>query len=197
MTRPLLTGIDPAKLRQLQARAKRRRASVRLTSAIARDPQTGTIRRGRVEREAFGIRLYLPKFLPSPNQWHWAPWWQKSRIKAAWVEVIRVTAIDNSAAGTRLAALSTPAGALGWMAPPPPVRARVDITRQVATAQKLIRDDDNLSFAAKPLLDCIVQAGFLRGDSREEIDRHYDQVVSPDGLDWTVIAITVPEDQRC
>jgi hypothetical protein len=181
------------KVDQLLRRAARRRQQTRMEAAVTRDA-AGQVRRGRVERQAFGITLHLPKFLPSPNQWHWAPWWRKARIKAAWVEVIRVTAIDNSHAGTRLAALSTPAGALGWMAPPAPVRARVAITRQVATAQKLIHDDDNLSFAAKPLLDCVVEAGFLRGDSREEIDRHYDQVVSPDGLDWTVITITVPEE---
>jgi hypothetical protein len=190
--RPTVSGLEANRLRRMRARATRRRASVRLTTAFSRDPQTGAIRRGRVERVAFGLRLYLPKFLPSPNQWHWAPWWQKSRIKAAWAELIRVTAIDNSSAGTRLAALTTPAGALGWMAPP--VRARVVITRQVATGRKFIHDDDNLAFAAKPLLDCIVQAGFLRGDSREDVDRRCDQVVSADGLDWTVVAITVPED---
>ena len=187
------TGVDGRQLARAIGRATYRRQVGRLTRAFERDPKTGEIRCGRVERVARGVTLVLPKLLPSPNQWLWKPWQAKLRITAAWDDLIRVTAIDSSRAGARLARYTTPAGAVGWIAPPAPIVADVVVTRQVTTAAHFIRDDDNLPFAAKPLIDCLVSAGFLRGDSRQEIRRQCDQVVSPDGQPWTVVAITVSE----
>ncbi|MGE0363027.1 MAG: hypothetical protein AB7R67_20100 [Vicinamibacterales bacterium] len=192
--RAIPTGVDHRRLAGLVAKARYHRQTGRLTTVVERDPTTGQVRLGRVERVPRGITLVLPKLLPSPNQWHWKPWYVKRGIKAAWDALIRLTATDHSAAGRRLAMATTPAGALGWMAPPAPLLARVVVTRQVAHAGQFIADDDNLHFAAKPLIDCLVDAGFLRGDSRREIDRVTDQAVSPDGQPWTVIAITVPEE---
>lgn len=186
-------GMDDRAQAQRRARAAHRRQTARLTRAFERDPATGALRRGRVERVPRGLTLWLPKFLPSPNQWHWASWQTKARVKRAWEDLIRVTATDASAAGAASAGRTTPAGALGWIAPPGLVD--IAISRHVISAAHFIRDDDNLAFAAKPLVDCLVHAGFLRGDSRDEIRRACLQERSRDGQPWTVVAITVPEEE--
>jgi hypothetical protein len=192
--RPLWLRDGGPKVEQLLRRAAHRKRVVAMETGVARDPRTGALRRGRVERVAFGVTLHLPKRLPTPNRWLKLHWSTYARIKSAWAEVIRLAVLDSSSAGHRLALRTTLAGAMGWIAPP--VRARVRITRIVRHRRHFITDPDNRRFAGKALVDCLVDAGFLRDDSEDHIDLHVDQEVSTDGLDWTVVAITVPEDER-
>lgn len=187
-----VAGVAPAKLHDLKARAARQRKRRRLETGVSRDPQTGQVRRGRIERRAFGVTLHLPKRLEHGNDSDRVHWSRRYRMKAAWSELIQLAAYDSSAAGVRLARQTTPAGAMGWI--PPPGRALVVFTRLVPNEQHFVRDVDNLWWGGKALADCLVQAGFLRDDSMEVIDRRFAQAVSRDGLDWTVVAITVPEE---
>lgn len=76
---------------------------------------------------------------------------------------------------------------IGWTAPTN--RPIVRITRQVPSRRNFITDRENRLFAAKALVDCLVQAGFLANDREQDIDLQVPQVVSADGLDWTEIVI--------
>lgn len=164
----------------------------RLMASVVRDPKTGVVRRGRVERRAFGLTLHLPKRLESPNKWLWTSWQVKKRIVDAWALVIRQAVLDTPGVDAAAAVRVSPAGGAGWMAPP--VRVRVDVQRLVPSTRHFITDTThNLLFASKGVIDCVVKAGFLRDDSDRHIDLHSTQAVSPDGLDWTVITLTAPE----
>ena len=96
------------------------------------------------------------------------------------------TSIVNQAAW-RDRAIVTLAGRLDWA--PPSARVRITCRRLVSRASWLIKDDDNLRFAFKGLIDAVVGVGFLRGDSFREVARRYEQRVEPTGLDWTEIEI--------
>lgn len=171
---------------QLQRRQQRQRERQRLTEAFSRDPRTGVVRRGAVTFDAAVLTLRLPKRLESPNKWLWVHHQVKGRAKKAWATLIAVTTCDAIARPTR-AAFETPAAAFGWAAPDQ--RVQVTVRRLVARRSHFITDDDNLAFAGKGLMDCIVQAGFLRDDSREAIALQVEQAVSPDGQPWTEIEI--------
>jgi len=180
---------------RLQARASRRRELARMQSAVTVDPRTHRVRLARVERVARGITLHLPRRLDSPNRWLWTHWSTKAAVKNAWALAIRLAVLDSTTVERHLAVQVSPAAAMGWIAPP--ARARVAIERLVPSARHFITDRDNRTFAGKGLVDCLVQAGFLRDDTEDAIDLVVDQRVSPDRLDWTVVAITVPEDVSC
>lgn len=189
----------------------RQRQHRRLTDTVTRDPRTGQVRRGAIvvssaalcrcpalvchvhpSSKTCGMRvagrsitLRLPKRLEPPNVWLWAGWPTKRRAKRAWAALITRTACEQLGRLT-IADLASPASALGWTVPT--VRARVDVVRHVARGRG-ITDPDNLTFAAKGLLDCLVQAGFLRDDKATDIDLRVAQVPSVDGLDLTVVTI--------
>lgn len=171
---------------QIQRRQQRQRETQRLTDAFSRDPRTGVVRRGTVQCDGAALTLRLPKRLESPNKWLWVHHQIKGRAKKAWATLIAVTTCDAIARPTR-AAFETPAAAFGWASPDQ--RVRVTVRRLVARRSHFITDDDNLAFAGKGLIDCVVQAGFLRDDSRDAIALQVEQVVSPDGLPWTEIEI--------
>lgn len=177
-----IVGTRPRQVRRSKVRA--------LEAVITVDPKTGQRRRGRVERAAFTVALHLPKRLESANRWLWTHWRTKHRVSLAWAQVIVNAVLDTPGVNQGMAVRGTPAGAVGWMAPP--MRVRVDVQRLVPGPRHLIADRANLDFASKAVIDCVVKAGFLRDDSDEHIDLHSAQAVSADGLDWTVITITGP-----
>jgi hypothetical protein len=60
----------------------------------------------------------------------------------------------------------------------------------VPSARNFIRDDDNLRFAVKPLLDALKRQGYIKNDSRKWLEHPTPtQSVSPDGKDWTIVTI--------
>jgi hypothetical protein len=175
------------------ARSSAARTRQRLLASVSRDPHTGLIRRGRVERRAFEVVIRMPKRLESPNRWLWTSWMVKKRAVDAWAQAIRQAALDSSSVDwvALATAAVSPAASVGWLAPP--VRVRVTVERLVPSTRHLIKDSvHNLAFASKGVVDCVVKAGFLRDDSDRHIDLVCTQAVSPDGLDWTVITITAP-----
>lgn len=183
-----MTNRRPAAIRRSPSKARERQ---RLMASVERDPETGVVRRGRIERRAFGITLHLPKRLESPNKWLWTSWQVKKRIVDAWALVIRQAVIDTPCLDAAAAVRVSPAAGAGWMAPP--MRVRVEVQRLVPSARHFISDTThNLAFASKGVVDCVVKAGFLRDDSDRHIDLVCTQAVSPDRLDWTVIDIAAP-----
>jgi hypothetical protein len=69
-------------------------------------------------------------------------------------------------------------------------KQRVVVERQVASARNFIRDDDNLRFSVKPLLDALKRQGYIRNDSRKWLEHPTPtQSVSPDGKAWTLVTI--------
>jgi hypothetical protein len=167
------------------------KSRARLLASVGRDPKTGLLRRGRVERRAFQVVIRVPKRLESPNRWLWTSWMVKKRAVDAWAKAVRQAVLDTPGADFVTSAQVSPAAGVGWMAPP--VKVRVDVERLVPGTRHLIKDTvHNLAFASKGLVDCVVKAGFLRDDSDQHIDLHCTQAVSPDGLDWTVVTITAP-----
>lgn len=175
--------------------ATRRRSAAksraRLLASVGRDPKTGLLRRGCVERRAFQVAIRLPKRLESPNRWLWTSWQVKKRAVDAWATAIRRAVLETAGSDAAATVRVSPAAGVGWTAPP--VKVRVDCERLVPSTRHFITDTThNLNFASKGVVDCVVKAGFLRDDSDRHIDLHCTQAVSPDGLDWTVITITAP-----
>lgn len=163
----------------------------RLTSVIARHPVTFQVIPGWVERRPGRVVLYLPKRLESPNRWLWTHWRVKHAVSKAWAQVIQCAVLDTPGVDRAAAVTTSPAGGVGWIAPPH--RSRVEVKRLVPSERHFITDTThNLAFASKAVVDCVVKAGFLRDDSDRHIDLQCTQEVSPDGIDWTVIAITAP-----
>jgi hypothetical protein len=180
MPRPSTTG-----------RSSGARVRQRLLASVSRDPRTGLLRRGRVERRAFEVAIRLPKRLESPNRWLWTSWMVKKRAVDAWAQAIRQAVLDTPGVDWVAATQVSPAASVGWLAPP--VKVRVTVDRLVPSPRHLIKDSvHNLAFASKGVVDCVVKAGFLRDDSDQHIELVCTQAVSPDGLDWTVITITAP-----
>ena len=117
-----------------------------------------------------GMTLRLPRALVSPNQWNGRHWRVKHRLSQEWEWEL-------------IAARRGPRQ-------PASVRMRVTITRAVPNGRHVIRDDDNLRFCVKPLLDALTRQGFIRDDSRQWIDLPTPvQVIAPDGGAWTQIEL--------
>lgn len=140
------------------------------------------------------VTLRVPRALASPNTWNGRHWRVKHRISQDWETAIGAATVDlYQAAGQRVGlvaavcGMSGPKWALGYEAG----RMRVAITREVPSGRNFIRDDDNLRFSVKPLLDALKRLGYIRNDSRKWIELPTpEQRISTDGKYWTEITIT-------
>lgn len=143
------------------------------------------------------LRLRIPRELVSPNKWNGHHWRIKHRISQDWENAI-VSAVCDVFVSTNggidfpnaLMAACGPRKVLGYDAG----RVRVSVTREVPSGRNFIRDDDNLRFCVKPLLDALKRQGYIRNDSRKWIELMTpEQKVSADGKHWTEIAIEAIE----
>jgi len=143
---------------------------------------------------SMSLELLVPRRLLSPNATRGFHWSVRAREAIAW---------EHAIAGT------WPAEAASWiLAPREPKelfrrgrrlylrrekeRRTVSIVRRVPSRRNFILDDDNLTFAAKPVLDALVRLGLLTDDSRIWTRlAPVTQEVSGDGTDWTVIRLGV------
>jgi hypothetical protein len=128
------------------------------------------------------LTLKIPRRLESPNTWNGRHWRVKHQLSQIWegeilygnhwgdgVEGVVLT-FDGDGNQTQ--------------------RVRVTVERQVPSARNFIRDDDNLRFAVKPLLDALKRQGYIRNDSRKWLEHPTPtQSVSEDGKDWTIVTI--------
>jgi hypothetical protein len=118
----------------------------------------------------------MPRELVSPNVWNGRHWRVKHRISQDW-EVELLHADRRRRRG------------------PVPGRMRVAITREVPSRRNFIRDDDNLRFSCKPLLDALKRAGYIKDDSRTWIELPTPlQALAADGGYWTVVTLTPAEE---
>lgn len=143
------------------------------------------------------LTLRIPRQLVSPNVWNGRHWRVKHRISQDWEKALGAALLDvYEAAGQRvgLAAVVTAMSGPRWATGYQPGRVRVSVTREVPSMRNFIRDDDNLRFCVKPLLDALKRQGYIKNDSRKWIELPTpEQRVSADGLHWTVIALQAME----
>lgn len=140
------------------------------------------------------VTLRVPRELASPNTWNGRHWRVKHRLSQDWEQALGAATADLFVKTEKgiglpqaLMAMCGPRIAVGYVAE----RVRVAITRECPSQRNFIRDDDNLRFSVKPLLDALRRLGFIRNDSRKWIDLPTpEQRVSRDGKYWTEIAIS-------
>lgn len=154
------------------------------------------------------LELRIPRRLESPNTWQGRHWRVKHRISQEWENAIGGAVMDKIVAeakrrgvkdakpdfptalmcmlGPRGIAKACPSDA--WLMAA--TRRRVHVERHVPSMRNFIRDDDNLRFAVKPLLDALKRQGYIKNDSRKWLEHPTPtQHVSEDGKDWTIVRI--------
>src|SRR3990167_6020050 len=100
--------------------------------------------------------LRIPRRLDSPNASRGAHWRVRHHIRTDWEHDIAWLA----AAETGL-----------WISRmPPTVKMRVTIERHVPSRRNFIKDDDNLAFSVKHVLDSLKRQHLIRDDSRAWLD---------------------------
>ncbi len=152
---------------------------------------------GRLEGDRIVLRI--PRELPSPNTWNGRHWRYKHQLSQTWEQELLYASFEM-AAGVTGHAGSGAFSALAVLAQAKrsgPSRKRVSVTREVPSARHYIRDDDNLRFSVKPLLDALKRLGYIRNDSRKWLELPTpEQQVSADGHYWTDIIIEAAKEPR-
>lgn len=144
-----------------------------------------------------GLTLKIPRRLDSPNTWNGRHWRVKHRLSQVWEQEIGAAMCDITNAslkrqGKRIGLPTVIACFQGLARNGYEVadKVRVSVERQVPSARNFIRDDDNLRFSVKPLLDALKRQGYIKNDSRKWLEHPTPtQSVSPDGKDYTIVTI--------
>ena len=141
---------------------------------------TGTI-------DPANLTLRVPRELVSPNKWNGRHWRVKHQISQDWEQDITWSvAAHGRGLVAAIEAIRGPGKSVGYV----PGRIRVTIAREVPSYRNFIRDDDNLRFCVKPLLDALKRQGYIRNDSRKWIELPTpEQRLSADKQHWTVIQL--------
>lgn len=170
------------------AQQRRRQEQLDDMVALYAPGPNGRIRLPEVTSSMTVVTVRLPHRLHSPNAWLWTDWRVKKRVKDAWAFRLQF-ACDRARTTRALArrAFPTPASQVDWVAPTN--RPTVIVSRHVPSRRNFMTDRDDRVFAAKALIDTFVKGGFLPNDRETDIDLDVEQVVSADGLDWTIVTI--------
>jgi hypothetical protein len=134
------------------------------------------------------LELRIPRRLDSPNTWNGRHWRVKHRLSQDWEQEVGIAVAVFCGANSLRATLRAVCGpkAAGYDVG----KVRVTVERHVPSGRNFIRDDDNLRFSVKPLLDALKRQGYIKNDSRKWLDHPTPtQHVSEDGKDWTVVRI--------
>lgn len=140
--------------------------------------------------DAGGIEFRIQRLLRSPNEFLGQHWREKHRERKRWEEslahgviaAVGVRAAQQLLKENTMVPACRGAGCLE--------RRRVVVTRLAPSRRNFIRDDDNLRFCVKPLLDALKHLGLIRDDHRKWIALPPPtQDVSADGTFWTVIRV--------
>lgn len=129
--------------------------------------------------------------LKSPNKTLWAHWRVKHRERQLWED-----SLTHAAAGyagvTTAAGLAMVKRSLSLFVPAGVVERRwIAVVREVPSTRHFIRDDDNLGYAAKFLVDAMKRIGMIVDDKRELLSlRPPVQRVSADRQFHTLIEIS-------
>lgn len=141
------------------------------------------------------LEFRIQRRLETPNIWNGRHWRVKHRISQEWEGAIGATRMwtrgQVRSDVSLVQCLTGPAGVgLGAQG-----RVRVEVERHVPSGRNFIRDDDNLRFCVKPLLDALKRQGYIKNDSRKWLDHPTPtQHISSDGKDWTVVRIEAVRD---
>lgn len=142
------------------------------------------------------IEFRIQRALRTPNEFLGMHWREKSRERKRWQACLLnavVAAVGVAHTQRLLKVNDVLPGCTGGCLE----RRRVTVTRQAPSRRRFIRDDDNLRFAVKPLLDGLKHLGLIRDDHRKWIDLPSPtQDVSADGTFWTVIRLEAAADAR-
>jgi hypothetical protein len=138
------------------------------------------------------MTLKIPRRLESPNTWNGRHWRVKYRISQEWEQSIWI-----QAAMLRGRPPTVQEIARRHLCGADRRKMRVTVERQVPSRRNFIRDDDNLRFSVKPLMDSLKRQGYVYDDSRKWLEHPTPtQRVSDDGMDWTIITIEPAEDTQ-
>lgn len=132
------------------------------------------------------IEFCIPRRLESPNTWQGKHWRTKHRISQEWEREIWASVAQRAGAWSHLPAMN----AVPELKRNARQKMRVTVERHVPSSRNFIRDDDNLRFSVKPLLDALKRQGYIRNDSRTWLEHPTPtQHVSADGADYTIVRI--------
>lgn len=135
------------------------------------------------------IELRIQRKLKSPNEVLGRHWREKNRERKEWQRHIAnaiVLSVGTAGAKAILGPGADLVGCRGVCAD----RRRVEVIRFAPRPRNFIKDDDNLRFAVKPLLDALKRLALIKDDRREWIDLPTPtQDVSNDLTFWTWIAV--------
>lgn len=135
------------------------------------------------------LTLEISRRLESPNKWQGRHWRVKHRISQEWERAIGSAVAGKIGARGLFEVVGAFTGPKKWIDYEAP-RMRVTVERHVPSARNFIRDDDNLRFAVKPLLDALKRQGYIKNDSRKWLEHPTPtQHVSADGRDYTIVRI--------
>lgn len=139
------------------------------------------------------LTLRIPRELVSPNKWNGRHWRVKHRISQEWEQEISLAMIERMNKRGKPSGMDIFGAFVGprkWLGVEVG-RVRVEVTRETPGQRNFIRDDDNLRFCVKPLLDALRRQGYIRDDSRKWIELPTpEQKVSGDGKHWTVVSLS-------
>lgn len=139
------------------------------------------------------LTIRMPRELVSPNQWNGRHWRVKHRMSQDWEHEIGLAVMLTRFNGKNpglMNAIGCSMGPKHWVGYETP-KMRVSVTREVPSGRNFIRDDDNLRFCVKPLLDALKRQGYIRNDSRKWIELETpEQRISSDGKYWTEVRLT-------
>lgn len=146
------------------------------------------------------IEFRIQRKLRSPNEILGRHWREKGRERKTW-QVTCETALVIAVGVTVAQELLAPGAALyGCRGGVVKAKRRVTVTRLVPRRSAFIRDDDNLRFAVKPILDALKQLGLIYDDAREWCELALPtQDIAPDRGWWTHILVepVLEEQQAC
>jgi hypothetical protein len=135
------------------------------------------------------LELRIQARLSTPNEILGCHWRTKHRERKRWQAHIG-NAVMVSLGVPVARELLGPEAALAGCRGVCEGRRRVEIVRFAPNRRRFIRDDDNLPFAAKPVLDALKHLALIRDDSRKWIDYvPVMQALSDDGTFWTSIVV--------
>lgn len=135
------------------------------------------------------LEFRIPRRLESPNSWNGRHWRVKHRISQEWEKEIWTSLAQRTGARSVIEVLVC-MNAMPELKRNALQKMRVEVERHVPSARNFIRDDDNLRFSVKPLLDALKRQGYIKNDSRKWLEHPTPtQHVSKDGKDWTVVRI--------
>lgn len=138
--------------------------------------------------------IRINRKLPSANATMWAHWRVKKREREDWEAALNGAAQAYAGVTTNAGLQLVKRSLSLFLNPGEKVRRRVVVSRFVKHRREFCRDDMNLDFSHKHLVDAMKLIGMLYDDNRKWADiPKPTEAVSPDGQAWTVIEIqTVP-----